>query len=88
MLKVRINAIVNVLSFAFFFAVLISGIVLWVFLPGSRGTGQSVFLGFERHVWRSWHDWTGLVFTFLMAVHLILHRYWIKAFPGFFRKKV
>ncbi|MDD5750443.1 MAG: DUF4405 domain-containing protein [Candidatus Pacebacteria bacterium] len=87
MLKARINAFVNVLSFVFFLAVLISGVVLWLFLPGSRGIGQSVFLGLERHAWRSLHDWTGLVFAFLMAAHLILHGYWIKALPGFFRKK-
>ncbi|MDD5433778.1 MAG: DUF4405 domain-containing protein [Candidatus Pacebacteria bacterium] len=83
---IKINILVNSLSFAALLIVAITGVVLWVFLPGSQGAGHSSLWGLDRHIWKDWHNWSGVVFIVLMLTHLILHRSWIKAMPQYLCK--
>ena len=86
MQRIKINIIVNALSSLALLLVTITGIVLWVFLPGSQGAGHSSLWGLDRHIWKNWHNLSGVIFTILMLIHLVLHASWIKAAPKCFCK--
>lgn len=87
MQKIKINVIVNGFSFLSLLVVFATGIALWVFMPGSKGAGRVSLWGLDRHVWKDWHNWGGVIFTGLMLLHLILHFSWIKSIPKFFSKQ-
>lgn len=89
MKKIKINAINNILIFISFVLIAISGLVLKFELP-QKNRGAGLFWGWQQHDWLAVHDITGLVFTILIIVHLLLHVKWIRALPqilGTSRKK-
>ncbi|PWR74898.1 DUF4405 domain-containing protein [Methanospirillum stamsii] len=53
---------------------LISGIVLYFFLPsgGGRG-GYRTFLDISRDQWVHMHDFSSFIFAGLIIIHLVLH---------------
>ena len=53
----------------------VSGFVLWLALPHSRG-GGGTFL-WDRNSWINLHDWTAVALVVIVAIHIILHWGWI-----------
>ncbi len=57
--------------------------IYFLYLPsgGYRG-GTNPFYGitflFERHTWSEWHTWSGVVMVVAAAIHLAIHKTWVK----------
>ena len=95
MKKVRLNALINILTLLFFITSAVSGIILWVFLPSgdslsqdklllSQGLGgelERVFFGLSRSTWSDLHIYSGLIFIILVVTHDMLHWRWYKNLP-------
>ncbi len=93
MRRTTLNAIVDTIAFFPLLVVAITGIIIWLYLPrglafGALGTVAShqTFLGIQRQIWLDVHTYLGLLFTALVAIHLILHWYYIKLLPQRFAK--
>jgi uncharacterized iron-regulated membrane protein len=52
---------------------LVSGVVLWLFIPNGRGTGYTVFLEMEKHLWTDIHIYVSLIFCGILLLHLALN---------------
>jgi hypothetical protein len=54
---------------------LISGLVLFLFLPSGAGRGGNwaVWMGIARDQWLNMHNYWSLAFSALIIIHLILH---------------
>ena len=87
MRKVQFNAIVNMVGFAAFLVLTVTGLVVLSLLPpgtGGRGSGRGplvTVLGLGRHDWGDIHNFAGIVFLGVVGLHLILHWRWIKCLP-------
>jgi hypothetical protein len=88
MKKATVNAAIDTIAFFPFLVVAVTGIIIWLYVP--RGTqlaafgtvaSHQTFLGIQRQVWLDVHTYLGLVFTALVAIHLVLHWYYIKRLP-------
>jgi hypothetical protein len=95
MKRTTLNAIIDTITFFPLFFTAITGIIIWLYLPrglaiGALGTiaSHQTFLGIQQQVWLDTHMYVGLVFTALVAIHLILHWGYIKSLPRRFAKKV
>jgi hypothetical protein len=75
MKRVTVNALIDFGCLITFIPSLISGLVLYLFLPsgGGRGNNYLDYLGFARYQWVSIHDNTSLLFAALLIIHLLLH---------------
>ena len=75
MKRVTINAVVDIGCLISFISSLITGLVLYIFLPsgGGRGNSWSTWMGITRHDWILWHDITSFAFAALLVIHLLLH---------------
>ena len=69
--------IINVISFILFILLSITGLVSWLILPRGYGMRKG-FLASLRHFLIEVHEWTALVFIFIIAVHVVLHWGYIK----------
>lgn len=83
--QVKLNLLVNIFSFFAFLISTITGLILWQVLPGRYGfrgerspLSDVIFLWLARHDWLDLHNLSSIIFVVLVAVHLILHRRWIK----------
>ena len=88
MMRVRLNAIVDIAAFPVLLLSLFSGIITWKVLPSgsdivgpARGAGRVVFLGLQRGEWRDIRICAGLVLAGLVVLHLMLHWRWILRIP-------
>ena len=88
MKRTTLNAIVNTIAFFPLLVTAITGIIIWLYLPrglalGALGTiaSHQTFLGIQRQIWLDVHTYLGLLFTALVAIHLVLHWYYIKHLP-------
>lgn len=88
MKKTTFNAIVDTIAFFPLLVTAVTGIIIWLFLP--RGTqlaafgtvlSHQTFLGIQRQIWLDMHTYLGLLFTALVAIHLVLHWSYIKHLP-------
>lgn len=77
------NYILFVIMFLLALFQAISGLLLWLVVPGGgyqggRGleAGSSTFI-WDRHIWINLHDWTAVALLVLVIIHLILHWKWI-----------
>jgi len=52
---------------------LVSGIVLWLFIPSGRFSGYAVFLSIEKHLWTDIHIYISLIFCCVLMLHLALN---------------
>lgn len=88
--KLKINYLIDLLMAIFFLGTAISGLVLFFFLPaGQRRGGYQEFLGILKHNWVNFHNWCGVILTFLVLIHLILHLKWILGMTrNFFQKRI
>jgi hypothetical protein len=75
MKRVTINALVDIGCVVAFIPSLITGLVLYFYLPsgGGRGTSWATFMGIPRGQWVLVHDYTSFVFATLLIIHLLLH---------------
>ncbi|SMO75652.1 DUF4405 domain-containing protein [Gracilimonas mengyeensis] len=70
------NKIIDLVSFISMILLIGTGVIMyWVLPPGSHGEN---FLSLSRHDWGDIHFWIAVVFTVLVAYHLLLHLPWIK----------
>lgn len=53
-------------------------VLTWKLVPGSEGGRGLTIFGWDRHAFGDFHFWLGLVFVFLIAVHLALNWQWLK----------
>ena len=93
MRKTTINAIVDTIAFFPLLVAAVTGIIIWLYLPrGSQlaafGTvlSHQTFLGIQRQIWLDVHTYLGLLFTALVAIHLVLHWSYIKHLPQRFAR--
>ena len=69
--------LVNIISFAIFVILAITGLTNWLLLPrGYRGGG---LWGSLRHFLVEVHEWAALFFIIIILVHLTLHWAYIKS---------
>ena len=70
--------IVNVISFVLFSILCSTGLINWLVLPrGYEGRGN--FLVSLRHFFIAFHEWAGLIFMVMIAIHIVLHWLYIKS---------
>ena len=70
--------IVNVISFVLFIILCSTGLINWLVLPrGYEGRGN--FLVSLRHFFIAFHEWAGLIFIVMIAIHIVLHWPYIKS---------
>ena len=70
--------IVNVISFVLFSILCSTGLINWLVLPrGYEGRGN--FLVSLRHFFIAFHEWAGLIFMVMIAIHIVLHWSYIKS---------
>jgi hypothetical protein len=72
MKRITQNAIVDIGCLVTFIPSLITGLVLYVFLPEGSGKSAS-YLGIIRTQWITMHNYTSLAFAALLILHLLLH---------------
>jgi len=74
--------LIDVLMTLSFLMVSLTGFLLWIFERGS-------IWGLGRYYWKCFHDFSGLVFVFLVLIHFFDHLKWFKAVLGqfFYSKK-
>lgn len=76
--KSKINYLVDIFLGISFFVVAITGIIIFIFLPGGIRQGRyQEFLGIMKSTWSLIHNYAGLLMIMLAVTHLILHWNWI-----------
>jgi len=76
--KAKVNYFVDLAALVSFLITAITGLAIFFFLPsGVRQGRYQEFLGVEKGVWGSVHDWFGIIFIILVIIHFILHWNWI-----------
>jgi len=75
MKRITVNALVDIGCLITFILSLITGLVLYFFLPSGSGRGGSwsTWMGITRSNWVLWHDVASFAFAALLIVHLLLH---------------
>lgn len=75
MKRVTLNALVDIGCLISFIPSLLSGLVLYFFLPsgGGRGSSWITWMGITRHDWILYHDIASFAFAALVIIHLLLH---------------
>lgn len=75
MKRVTINALVDISCLITFILSLLTGLVLYIYLPSGTGRGGSwvTWMGITRHDWVLYHDIASFAFALLLVVHLVLH---------------
>ncbi|MDD4484539.1 MAG: DUF4405 domain-containing protein [Methanoregula sp.] len=75
MKRIAINALVDLGCLLTFIPTLVTGLVLYLYLPSGSGRGSSwsTWMGVSRHDWVLYHDIAGFAFVALLIVHLLLH---------------
>jgi hypothetical protein len=79
------NYILFVIMFLLALFQAVSGLLMWLVIPGS-GEGfqggrdldqaDAAFI-WPRHTWIDLHDWTAVALIVMVVIHLILHWKWI-----------
>jgi uncharacterized iron-regulated membrane protein len=64
---------IDVAMFLTMLVSLVSGVVLWLFIPNGRGSGYTVFLEIEKHLWTDIHIYVSLIFCGILLLHLALN---------------
>jgi hypothetical protein len=76
--KFKINYIIDFFVFISFFVVALTGLIIFLFLPSGIRQGRlQEFIGIAKEIWNLVHIWFGILMTFLVTVHFILHWDWI-----------
>lgn len=76
--RLKINYLVDLLMVIAFLITAISGLILFLFLPGGfPRAGQQLCLAITRRGWIVIHNFAGVIVIILVLLHLILHWNWI-----------
>jgi cytochrome b561 len=70
MRKVRAVVVLTLLTTGLFQAV--SGLILYT-APKGREAGDITLYGFEKHLWKEYHFYIGILIICLVVLHLILN---------------
>ncbi|MEM2942507.1 MAG: DUF4405 domain-containing protein [Candidatus Bathyarchaeia archaeon] len=95
MRRVRLNALINIFTLAFFVTSATSGVILWLFLPCEDSSSQDRSRIFDeagagsmhhlftvsRRAWTDLHTCSGLIFIVLVVSHDVLHWRWYRNLP-------
>jgi hypothetical protein len=75
MKRITINAIIDIGCLVTFIPSLITGLVLYIYLPSGEGRGGNwvTWMGITRHDWVLYHDIASFAFAALLILHLLLH---------------
>lgn len=75
MKRITVNALVDIACLIAFIPSLLTGLVLYFFLPSGGGRGGSwvTWMGITRHDWVLYHDVASFAFAVLLILHLLLH---------------
>lgn len=76
--RLKLNILVDIVSFVIFIPVAISSFVLYYALPRGSGGNNTLILGLTRGDWLGMHYITGFILISLVIIHLVLHWYMIK----------
>ena len=77
MKKISMRWTINIVSFSLFVLLTITGLINWLLLPRGYELRES-FLISLKHFLIELHQWTGLIFIIVIAVHVLLHWDYIK----------
>ncbi len=85
--KTKFNLWLDAAIFTAFLITVLTGLLLWLVIPGGRGNSGLIFLGLTRRDWVDLHNWAGLVMLIGATFHLVLHWRWLScAISRFFGK--
>jgi Domain of unknown function (DUF4405) len=73
------NFWLDVSLFVTFLSTAFTGLLLWRVMPNSN---PSVFAGIDRTVWLAFHVGSGFLGLWGVIIHIVWHRYWLKALRG------
>jgi len=73
MKRISLNTLIDLGSLITFVPTLVTGLVLYLYLPSGTGRGGASWMGISRHDWVLYHDIAGFAFAALIVVHLLLH---------------
>lgn len=75
MRRITLNALIDIGCLITFIPSLISGLVLFFFLPsgGGKGSSYASWSGLSRDQWLNMHNYWSLAFSALLLLHLLLH---------------
>jgi NADH:ubiquinone oxidoreductase subunit 5 (subunit L)/multisubunit Na+/H+ antiporter MnhA subunit len=87
--QLKVKYIVDVLMGISFLITAITGLIIFIFLPGGvPRSGYQSFFGIIKNIWAEWHNYVGILMILLVLVHLILNLNWIICMTkSFFKKK-
>mgnify|MGYP001086303376 CR=1 FL=1 len=92
MKRTNLNFIIDLVAFLDMLGLAFTGFIMkYILPPGTSGLGRQLHGGrgrehikdlwsMTRHEWGSIHFYLAVIFLTLMAVHLILHWKWVKAY--------
>ena len=86
--KTKTNFWLDLTILTTFLLTALTGLLLWLILPGGRGSGETVLLGLTRHQWIDLHNWIGLAMLAGVTLHLALHWKWITCVSRRYFKKL
>lgn len=76
MKRTNLNFIIDVVAFVGFVLLTTTGVLMRYILPPGSGRYSTIWR-LDRHEWGGIHFWISVVFFFVLALHLVLHRRWI-----------
>lgn len=79
------NVVIDAILFLCLLVLLFTGAIMYVLLP--PGSGEKAFISLSRHDWGDIHFWTAVLFTVIIATHLVVHSTWIVNSYNLFKKK-
>jgi len=74
MKRIPLNTIIDLGSLIAFVPTLVTGLILYLYLPSGAGRGGASWMGISRHDWVLYHDIASFAFAALIIIHLLLHR--------------
>jgi len=91
--KNKINAVIDIFMFLAFIVCIYSAIVLRIILSIARSVSCTpagdfsivLHMGMARIKWLDVHIWSGWIFSFLVIIHIAMHKKEIKNIPSHFR---
>ncbi|MEW5958540.1 MAG: DUF4405 domain-containing protein [Chloroflexota bacterium] len=76
--KNKFNFWLDVTIFTAFLLTALTGLLLWLVIPGGQGRGQLVYGELARRTWIEMHNWLGLALALGALLHLAFHWSWLK----------
>jgi hypothetical protein len=75
--KSNLIAIIDLVAFAAFLLLTTTGVLLRYLLPERSGHWKTI-LGLNKHEWGTLHFWIAVVLLFVLALHLLQHKKFIR----------